>query len=362
GQAQIQSREGIVTFVNKSEPEPLATENENDRFVIRGYIINALINVREEASFQVIISEETGDHFNIMGSGDLVLRIDEQGRMSLTGIYTLEDGHYEMNLYNLVNRRFDIAQGSTVSWSGDPFDANIDVRAIYRIETSPASLMASGTSGVDQSIQNQYQRKLPFLVYLNVDGSLSEPRLTFDIDMPEESRGDAGGQVYGRIQQINQEEQLVNKQVFALLVLNRFYPASGSDGSAGGIVSVARDNLNQALSDQLNIFSDRLLGDTGFELNFGLDSYTDYGGNNPQNRTELEIAAQKSFLNERLIVHVGSEIDIEGGNSNPQENNPIIGNVNVEYLITPNGQLRIRGFRKNVYENVIDGQTIVSGL
>ncbi|HLU94194.1 MAG TPA: translocation/assembly module TamB domain-containing protein, partial [Membranihabitans sp.] len=362
GQAQIQSRDGIVTFVNKSEPDLLTSENENDRFVIQGYIINALINVHEEASFQVIISEETGDHFNIMGSGDLVLRIDEQGRMSLTGIYTLEDGHYEMNLYNLVNRRFDIAKGSTVSWSGDPFDANIDVRAIYRIETSPASLMASATSGVDQSIQNQYQRKLPFLVYLNVEGSLSEPRLTFDIDMPEESRGDAGGQVYGRIQQINQEEQLVNKQVFALLVLNRFYPASGSDGSAGGIVSVARDNLNQALSDQLNIFSERLLGDTGFELNFGLDSYTDYGGNNPQNRTELDIAARKSFLNERLIVHVGSQIDIEGGNSNPQENNPIIGNVNVEYLITPNGQLRIRGFRKNVYENVIDGQTIVSGL
>lgn len=362
GQAQIQSREGIVTFVNKAEPVKLMSEKEKDPVVIRGVKINALVKVNEEASFNVIISEETGDHFKILGSGDLVLSIDELGRMSLTGIYTLHDGHYEMNLYNLVNRRFQIAEGSTVSWSGDPFDPNLDVRAIYKIETSPASLMASQTSGADQSVQNQYRRKLPFLVYLNVDGRLSEPQLAFDIDMPEDSRGEVGGQVYGRIQQINQEEQQVNKQVFALLVLNRFYPTSGSDGSSGGIVSVARDNLNQALSDQLNIFSDRLLGDTGFELNFGLDSYTDYGGQNPQNRTELGIAAQKSFLNERLIVNVGSEFDIEGGNSNPQEHNPIIGNVSVEYLITSNGQLRIRGFRKNVYENVIDGQTIVSGL
>src|SRR5690606_10190702 len=145
-----------------------------------------------------------------------------------------------------------------------------------------------------------------------------------------------GGQVYGRIQQINQQDQLVNKQVFALLVLNRFYPDQGSDGSSGGIVNMARDNLNQALSDQLNMFADRLLGDTGFELNFGLESYTDYGGSeySPQNRTELDISARKSFLDNRLTVNVGSAIDLEGSPADPQADNPLIGNVSVEYLIT----------------------------
>lgn len=363
GQANLQSREGIVEFVDKEIPEEInAEEEEKESFVIQGYEVNALIRVRNEANFQVIISEATGDHFEISGDGDLSFGIDQSGQMTLTGLYTLEDGHYEMNLYNLVNRRFDIAQGSTVSWSGDPFDANIDVRAIYRIETSPASLMAGQTSGEDLAIQNQYRRRLPFLVYLNVDGRLTEPQLSFDLDMPEDAQGSMGGQVYGQIQRINQQEQEVNKQVFSLLVLNRFYPTTGNDGSSGGIVNVARNNLNQALSDQLNVFSDRLLGDTGFELNFGLDSYTDYGGQSPQTRTELDIAAQKNFLNDRLIINVGSEIDIEGRNTNPQEENPLIGNVSVEYLITENGQLRIRGFRKNVYENVIDGQTIISGL
>ncbi len=363
GQAQINSRDGIVSFVNKDNPSDILQEDE-DPVVIRGYEIDALIRVHEDASFQVIISEETGDHFKISGDGELLLGIDRAGQMTLTGLYTLQDGAYEMNLYNLVNRNFEIVPGSTVSWSGDPFDANINVRAIYRVEASPASLMASQTSAADPVVQNQYRRQLPFLVYLNVDGRLTEPTLSFDIDMPENVRGELGGQVYGRIQQINQQEQLVNKQVFSLLVLNRFYPDQGSDGSSGGIVNVARDNLNDALSDQLNVFSDRLLGDTGFELNFGLESYTDYGpqGQNPQNRTELDISAQKSFLNDRLIVNVGSEIDIEGSNSSPGNHNPLIGNVSVEYLITENGQFRIRGFRKNVYENVIDGQTIVSGL
>ncbi len=363
GLANIQSREGIVHFVNKENPlETELEEEEAQSFEIQGYEINALIDLGNAATFRVVISEATGDHFQISGDGDLSFNIDQSGQMSLTGLYTLEAGHYEMNLYNLVNRRFDIARGSTVSWSGDPFDANIDVRAIYRIETSPAPLMAGQTSGEDIAVQNQYRRRLPFLVFLNVDGQLTEPELTFDLDMPEDAQGMMGGQVYGQIQRINQHEQEVNKHVFSLLVLNRFYPTSGNDGSSGGIVSVARDNLNQALSDQLNIFSDRLLGDTGFELNFGLDSYTDYDGQAPETRTELDIAAQKNFLNNRLIVNVGSEINIEGSNTDPQKENPLIGNVSVEYLITENGQLRIRGFRKNVYENVIDGQTIISGL
>ncbi|MBY5957123.1 translocation/assembly module TamB domain-containing protein [Membranicola marinus] len=363
GEANLNKQEGIVEFVNKKAPEPVMTEEEEEQsIVVQGYDINAILSLSKNASFKVIISEQTGDHFKIAGEGDLSFTIDPTGRMSLSGNYRLQDGHYEMNLYNLVNRRFDIAQGSTVAWSGDPFDAKLNVRAIYDIETTPSSLMASQTSAADPSVRNQYQQKMPFLVYLNLDGQLTEPKLSFSLDMPDDARGDMGGQVYGRIQQINQQDQLLNKQVFSLLVLGRFYPGSGSDGSSGGIVNVARDNLNQALSDQLNLFSDKLLGDTGLELNFGLDSYTDYQGKNPQNRTQLDIAAKKTFLDDRLIVKVGSEVDLEGGNTNPQEENPLIGNVSVEYLLTESGQFRIRGFRKNTFENVIDGQTIISGL
>src|SRR5690606_31664616 len=168
------------------------------------------------ASFEVIINEQTGDHFRISGNGDLILGIDRSGEMTLTGLYTLQDGSYEMNLYNLVNWKFVIAPGSTVSWSGDRFDAQVDVRSIYQVETSPASLMASQTSDADPDVRNQYSRRLPFLVNLRVNGMLSQPELSFDIDMPEDVRGEMGGQVYGRIQQINQQDQLVNKQVFAL--------------------------------------------------------------------------------------------------------------------------------------------------
>ena len=360
----IQERGGVVIFVNRENPDAILTQTdkEDEIITLSGFDIDALLSIDESAVFNIIISEETGDNFQVRGEGDLNFHMYPNGRTTLTGRYEISGGQYEMSLYNLISRRFELAEGSTVSWSGDPMDANLDVRAYFKIETSASSLMASQTSGADITTQNRFRQELPFLVYLNIDGELMQPKLSFGLDMPEEEQGAVSGQVYGRIQQLNNQEQELNKQVFSLLVLNRFYPDSGTDGSAGGTATIARDNLTQALSDQLNLFSSKLLGNSGLELDFGLDSYTDYQGASPQNRTELDIAAQKSFLNDRLVVRVGSEVDIEGTSSDPAETNPLIGNVSLQYLISEDGTWRIKGFRLNQFESVIDGQVIASGI
>lgn len=357
----IEKRDGIVIFVNRENPDAILTQTEAQTATITGFDIKALLKIDEEAAFTIVLDEETQDNFKVSGKGDLNFTMNPNGRMILTGIYDVADGHYEMSLYNLVKRKFIIAPDSRVRWSGDPFNAELDIRAEYAIETSASPLMASQTSGADPSVKNKFRQELPFFVYLNIDGELMQPKITFSLDMPEDQKGAIGGQVYGRLQQVNQQEGELNRQVFSLLVLNKFYPEPGSDGSGGGFAAVARDNLNDAISDQLNVFSNKLLKDTGFELNFGLDSYTDYQGDSPQERTQLEVAAKQRLFDDRLIVSVGSEVDIDGQSSD-REAAPIIGNVSIEYLLTENGRYRLKGFRRNEYENVIDGQTIISGI
>lgn len=357
----IEERDGVVIFINREDPEAVLTRAEEESATFTGLDMNAFLKIGKKAKITIIIDEETGDNFEVYGDGDFNFVMNPNGRMTLTGIYDIDGGHYEMNLYGLVNRRFDLAPGSRVSWAGDPLDAKLDVKAIYKVKTSASALMAPAMSSADPSVKGKFRQVLPFYVYLNVDGELEKPVISFDLDMPKDEKGAIGGQVYGRIQQINQQEGELNRQVFSLLVLNRFYPDPGSDGSGGGIASVARDNLNDALSDQLNTFSDKLLGDTGLELDFGLDSYTDYQGQTPQERTQLDIAAQKKLFDDRLIVRVGSEVDLQGS-SPTNEPTPLIGNVSLEYLLTENGRYRLKGFRKNEYENIIDGQTIVSGI
>ncbi|MDP5076759.1 MAG: translocation/assembly module TamB, partial [Nonlabens sp.] len=302
----------------------------------------------------------TGDNLRVSGNGDLRFNLYPNGRMALAGRYEINEGHYELSLYEIVSRRFELAKGGSVSWTGDPFDANLDVSAIYRIETSASALMASQTSGADTATKDSFRQVLPFLVYLNVDGELLKPEISFRLDLPEAEQGAIGGQVYGRIQQLNTQDQELNKQVFSLLVLNKFFPTSGADGSSGGTAAIARDNINQALSDQLNQYGGKLLGNTGIDLNFGLNSFTDYQGG-VQERTQLDVSASKKLLDDRLIVSVGSEVDVQGSAANGEET-PVIGNVSLEYLLSETGKWRLKGFRRNQFDNVIDGQLVVSGI
>lgn len=357
----VEERDGVVVFVNRENPDAILTRTEEKTATITGFDIAALLKIGKDAAVTIVIDEQTGDNFKVSGEGDLNFTMTPNGNLSLSGIYEVQSGHYELNLYSLVNRKFNIASGSRITWSGDPFDAKLDVKALYEVNTSASPLMAPTTSNLDESAKGKFRQVLPFYVYLNIDGQLLQPKINFNLDMPKDEQGAIGGQVYGRVQQLNQQEDELNRQVFSLLVLNRFYPDPGSDGSTGGVASIARDNLNDAVSDQLNVFSDKLFNNSGFDLNFGLDSYTDYQGSTPQDRTQLDIAAQKKLFNDRLIVSVGSEVDVQGSSSTGEET-PIIGNVSIEYILTENGRYRLKGFHRNEFENVIDGQIVVSGI
>lgn len=357
----IEEREGVVAFVNRENPNAILTQKEEQLAKVTGFDIKALLKIDKKAAVTVIIDKESGDNFKVSGDGDFIFQMTPNGRLSLTGAYEVSNGYYQLNLYNVVDRKFVLVSGSRISWAGDPFDAKLDIKTMYTLKTAASDLMASQISGEDSSTKNKYKQVLPFNVYLNIAGELLQPKISFNLDMPEDQQGAISGQVYERVQQVNQQEDELNKQVFSLLVLNRFYPDAGSDGSSGGFATLAKNNLNDAVSGQLNTFSDKILGGSGIELDFGLNSFTDYQGDTPTDRTQLDVAAQKKLFNDRLTVRVGSELDIQGSSAT-EEKSPLIGNVSLEYQITEDGRYRVRGFRKSEFENVIDGQTIVSGI
>ena len=365
-QLELKARDGVVLFVNRKNPDDILTRvNQNESSLLAatlsGYDIETVLSIGENAEFNVIVDEASGDNLRVTGTGDFTFALEPNGRTSLSGKYELSGGHYETNLYNLVKRRFEISPGSSISWSGDPYDAELRVKAIYNIKTSAGPLMATRTSAEGSGLESSYQERLPFQVYINVDGVLLKPEISFNLEMPETDRSALGGAVYTQVQQLNSQEEELNKQVFSLLVLNRFFPSSGSDGSNGGPASIALDNVNKVLSGQLNNYSDKLFGNTGIDVGFDLNTNTGNPSNGGQTQTQLGITAKKELFNDRLIVQVGSEVDVAGGQSSSQ-GTPIIGNVSVEYLLTQDRRLRLQGFSRNEYEGLIDGQLTVSGI
>ena len=365
-QLEIKARDGVVLFVNKKNPDDILTrvdQNESSAIAdaLSGYDIETVLSIGQNAQFNIVVDEATGDNLQVTGTGDFNLSLEPNGRTSLSGKYELSGGHYETNLYNLVKRKFEISPGSSISWSGDPYDAELKMKAIYNVKTSAGPLMAVRTSGEGTGLETAYQERLPFQVYINVDGVLLKPEISFNLEMPESGRSALGGAVYSQVQQLNSQEEELNKQVFSLLVLNRFFPSSGSDGSSGGPASLALDNVNKVLSGQLNNYSEKIFGKTGIDVGFDLNSTTASQNNNGQAQTQLGITAKKELFNDRLIVQVGSEVDVAGG-QNSSQGTPIIGNVSLEYLLTQDRRLRLQGFSRNEYEGLIDGQLTVSGI
>ncbi|WP_245803600.1 translocation/assembly module TamB domain-containing protein [Algoriphagus marinus] len=361
-QLDLVERDGVVIFVNKENPDDfLTSQTEENTTAFSGFDIQALLTADPKAKFKVVIDPKTGDNLLLSGSADLQMDINPNGRITLSGAYEITEGHYEMSLYNLISKKFLINPGSRITWNGDPMDANLDIRAIYEVKTPATELMSSQITGSNQDTKSQYKTRLPFLVYLNVAGELLKPEISFALDMPENDRGALGGSVYSQVLQLNEQDDELNKQVFSLLVLNRFFPSQGSDGSSGGAEAIARNSASQILSSQMNALSSKLFGDSGFQVGFDFDSYQDYQSGSGQNRTDLNINAQQSLFNDRLVVEVGSQVDLEGSSQNTDQANSLLANISIEYMLTDDGRWRIKAFRKNQFESIIDGQLVVTG-
>ncbi len=348
-QAQIESRQGIVRFENmKDSVDVLSQEEDEAAGVITGFDVSAYIELAEGTRFTVVVDPQSGDNLTVVGEADLNLNLSPNGNMTLTGSYEVNDGSYQLNLYELVKKKFDLLDGSRIVWTGDPTGADLDLTAVYRTETSPASLMA------DPSMQ--YRQSIPFEVLLFIDGTINEPRISFGLDMPEDSRGVMGGSVYGRIRQLNENEAELNKQVFSLIVFDRFLPDQAVADDGSGNSDLARSSVSKLLTGQLNKLADQYI--KGVELNVDVDSYADYQSQGGQQQTDLNVSLRKAFFDERVVVEVGSEVGIEG----QRKNSEVIGDVSVEYLLTEEGTYRLRAFRNNQFQNLVEGQVIITGL
>jgi hypothetical protein len=161
---------------------------------------------------------------------------------------------------------------------------------------------------------------------------------------------------------LRQEPSELNKQVFALLLLNRFVTENPFESSGGGITaeSFARQSASKLLTEQLN----RLAADLveGVDINFNIQSQDDYSSSTRQNRTDLNVGLSKRLLNDRLKVTIGSNFELEGPQSSKQDVSSIVGNIAVDYSLSKDGRYLLRAYRKNEYEGVIDGYVIETGV
>jgi hypothetical protein len=314
------------------------------------------VEIDRKATIRLMLDPGTSDSLVVRGDAALSFGIDRSGKISLTGTYYLSEGNYLVSLENLVKKSFKIEPGSTITWNGDPLDADIKINAIYSIRTSPIDLVAGQ---IPETEKSAYRQRYPFLVYLKLRGAILTPQIDFEIQLPKSEKGALGGTIDAKLEQLNENPSALNKQVFALLVLNRFIQENPLESETDASANAARTTVGKFLSSQLNRLSSKLV--PGVDINFDVQSYEDYSSGRKEGRTEVEVGVSKQLFNERVSVQVGGSVDVEGEKAKQNSATDITGDVIVEYKITKDGRYRLKGFRHNQYEGALEGQIIETG-
>ncbi|RKE87174.1 translocation/assembly module TamB domain-containing protein [Epilithonimonas arachidiradicis] len=362
----LQERDGIVEFIDQDQialnktivADSLKTENK-----IKGMDVSVNIEVSKEAKMSVIIDKANGDFVNIQGDAELTGGIDPSGKVTLVGVYEVDKGSYDMTV-SLLKRQFEIQKGSTITWTGEPTAATLDITAVYKTETAPLDLVQQQISGESAANLNQYKQRMEFNTLLKMKGELLKPVISFDITTAEKNNAVSStvkDVVDQKLTQLRTDENEMNKQVFALLLLNRFIGENPFENSAGlSTEAMARQSVSKILSQQLNNLASDLV--KGVDLNLDLESSEDYSTGNKNTRTDLNVDISKRLLNDRLKVSVGSNFGLEGDARQNENTTNIAGDVTVDYSLSKDGRYMLRAYRKNEYQVALQGQIVETGL
>ena len=355
--------EDVVEFDNEHKLNPILNRKGNPEIrksSLRGFEISSVIEIDKLATLRLLMDPSSTDSLVVKGDAALSFTIDRSGKMSLTGAYNLSDGSYLVSLESVIKRKFVIDQGSTLIWNGDPYDADIAINAKYSVRASPVDLVADQMSGLSETDINGYKQRYPFLVILKLRGKILHPEISFEIQLMPEDKGILGGAVTQKLNLLNEDPSTLNKQVFALLVLGRFIQENPLQSETGGTSTLVRATVGKFLSQQLNQWSSKVL--PGVDLNFDIQSYNDYQTGQAKGRTQVEIGLKKQLFNERLSVQLGGTVDVEGERVQQNSASDFTSDMTIEYTLTKDSRYRLKGFRHNQYEGVIEGQLVETGI
>ncbi len=284
--------------------------------------VNLQMEATPDVEINLIMDPATGDVISGVGSGNIRVEYDPKNDFKMYGGYTIEKGSYYFNLQDVIMRDFKINEGSTVSFQGDPLNARLGIEAIYQVTANLTDLDESFATSKELSRPN-----VPVECILNIDGDMLRPDLSFDINLPTVS-----SDIDRQVKSIIGTEDMMNKQILYLLVLNKFltpdFTNSGTQNRFNDLSSVA----SSTLSSQLN----NLLGQISDNWNIGTNIRSDKGDFSD---VEVELALSSQLLNNRLLLNGNF-----GYRDNNDANTSFIGDFDLAYILNRSRTLRLKAY------------------
>jgi hypothetical protein len=332
-------QENYIQFAKISDEDNAEDSRDSDVVKLTGIKLDFDLEVTPEAYCEIIFDQKAGDIIRGRGNGELSLSVDTKGEFNMFGDYEIQSGGYNFTLYNVINKEFSIESGSRISWSGDPYEAQLDLTATYRQLAALAPLFAE-----DSTVYNnpEARRKYPTNVVLHLTGPLLTPEIDFDIDINDYPRhlvinGVSFETVVSAFKsEIHSNEQELKRQVFSLIILRKFAEqGSFSVGNSFG------NSVSEFISNQLSYWITQI--DENLEIDLDLGALDQNAFNTFQYRLSY------SFNDGRFRVTRSGNISNE---DNPNDLSNIIGDWTLEYLLSQDGKYRAKMYNRFNYNSL----------
>ncbi|WP_456377386.1 translocation/assembly module TamB domain-containing protein [Lutibacter sp.] len=332
----------LIRFINKSE---LGNNDEIRRAFIseklKGMSLNFNIEVTKDAVVEMVLDKATGSYLQGSGTGTLQIELNTKDKFDMYGDFIVDNGIYNFKYGGIINKPFTVRKGGSISWSGDPFTAEINIEAVHRVLANPKSLLENITTN----------RKIPIDLITRFSGELFNSQREFDIEIPNSSSTVASELAF----KLNDNDKNSKTRHFvSLLASGAFYNENDFSVNTSGLVyGTASDMLSNAFD---NIFNK---GDNRFKLK---PVYTVGEKNKVDNlNIDDQLAIALDFqVNDRIIIN--GKVGVPIGS---KEQSSVIGEVNVEFLMNEEGTLRSSVFNRQneiQYTDEEEGYTQGIGL
>ena len=334
------TEQNFISWVNhdnnkntKDTEEAKATEDEEVRNGLKindasDMHLNFNINTTPDFTLRVLMDKASGDKIALNGTGAIKASYFNKGSFDMFGTYLIDHGSYGLTIQNIIKKDFQFQTGSSIVFGGNPFNALLNLKAVYPV---------NGVSLADLKIGNSFSsNNVRVDCIMNISGTPEAINVDFDFDLPTVNN-DAKQMIRSLV---NSEEEL-NQQVVYLLAIGRFYVDnknnSTQENAQQSQTSLAMQSLlSGTISQQMNNILGTVIKDNNW--NFGTNIST---GTEGFNNAEYEGLLSGRLFSNRLLINGQF-----GYRDNPNTTSSFIGDFDLKYLLTPSGSIAIKVYNQ----------------
>ncbi|WP_310992115.1 translocation/assembly module TamB domain-containing protein [Aequorivita marina] len=309
------SDDSFVHFLSPKEKEARIKGETTVSEEVKGLTLKFELDINKNAEVEVVVDQQNNSTLKGRGAGILLIEINTTGKFQMYGDFQVYEGQYDFRYGGIIQRNIEVVPGGNITWDGAPEKANLDLSAVYKTQANPSVLLDNPATNT----------KIPVEVFVELDGVLAQPALSFNIDFPRVSSTLKSELQY----KLQNQEQMQNQALF-LLASNSFVNDNyaGSNAFAGTLADRVSGLVNDLFTDQ----------DGKFRV--GLDYSV--GNRTPNQETADRFGVTLSTqINERILINGKVGVPVGGVNETA-----VAGDIEVQWLMNEDGSLRMKFFNR----------------